>query len=440
MSEITKTVLPQISASNAAQGAASRARDASASSAQGTDAFSRVLDQQLSNRREAARSEESARARGAESEAPREKAAAPSESARPEGTEKAGKTDGAEKEGATRESAARDTADTTGKAVATDAGSSAQAAAGIAALLPGLAADVAKSAGAGPDGTTADATDAVGRQAAAGQSMALLVRGDMRSSDGADPEGGSVPADASAASAPDAKNFTLPGVEAKVEGTDAAALSGKTVPQVKHEADGDALPSAALPAKEAAALSASAADGAAATATSTGSDGAAAQMSMQPGATARPQGTATHQPMPAYIATPAGQPGWAEDVGNRVVLLAGRDEGAAELILTPPHLGRVEVSLRVTGEHTTAHFVAATPAARDALDQAMPRLREVLAEAGIALGDANVNTQAQQQRGDGGSGSGHYRQRYGNDMAGESPVAASQTWLRRSDGLIDTFA
>ena len=83
------------------------------------------------------------------------------------------------------------------------------------------------------------------------------------------------------------------------------------------------------------------------------------------------------------------------------------------------------MSIRVSGEHTTAHFVAATPAARDALEQAMPRLREVLAEAGISPGDANVNTQAQQQRGEGGNG-GHHRPRYENGIAGEGPVAVSQ--------------
>ncbi|NMG45899.1 flagellar hook-length control protein FliK [Aromatoleum toluvorans] len=144
------------------------------------------------------------------------------------------------------------------------------------------------------------------------------------------------------------------------------------------------------------------------------------------------------------VHTPAGQRAWAEDVGNRMMWMVGRHESKAELVLTPAHLGKLEVSIQISGDHTTAHFVASSAAARDALEQAMPRLREVLQQAGINLGQTNVSTQSDQRaQQDTGTGSGH-RQR--GAIAGEhatdthiAPLAPA-SWPRTGLGMVDTFA
>lgn len=107
--------------------------------------------------------------------------------------------------------------------------------------------------------------------------------------------------------------------------------------------------------------------------------------------------------LPMHVNTPASQPGWADAVGNRVLWLVGRDESRAELILTPPTLGKLEISITVSGDTTTAQFVAATPAAREALEQAMPRLREMFEQAGVTLAESNVNTASQDQSGERGA-------------------------------------
>ncbi|WP_407278263.1 flagellar hook-length control protein FliK [Aromatoleum evansii] len=157
-------------------------------------------------------------------------------------------------------------------------------------------------------------------------------------------------------------------------------------------------------------------------------------------------GTARTEQTPPQLQvhTPAGQRAWAEDVGNRMMWMVGRNESKAELVLTPAHLGKIEVSIQVNGDQTTAHFVAASAAARDALEQALPRLREVLQQAGINLGEANVSTQGDQRaRQDSGSGSG--RGRRGAD--GSNPVGDARTtplapasWSRTGLGMVDTFA
>lgn len=141
------------------------------------------------------------------------------------------------------------------------------------------------------------------------------------------------------------------------------------------------------------------------------------------------------------VPTAAGQPAWAEDVGGRVVWMVGRNESKAELVLTPPTLGKLEVSIHVGTDQTTAHFVAATSAARDALEQAMPRLREVLQQAGISLGQTNVSTsgeQQAQQHGPGRHGASRSAGAAGAiAAAGAAPIATH--WVRSGSGVVDTF-
>lgn len=143
------------------------------------------------------------------------------------------------------------------------------------------------------------------------------------------------------------------------------------------------------------------------------------------------------------VRTPVSQSGWADDVGNRMVWMAGKELGRAELILTPPHLGRVEITLNVNGDQTTAHFVTATPAAREAIEQSLPRLRELMTDAGLNLSQVNVsangaNDSSQEQRNWGGSQRGGRQQ-----LADEAPDMATQSrpvWARSGLGMVDTFA
>lgn len=99
------------------------------------------------------------------------------------------------------------------------------------------------------------------------------------------------------------------------------------------------------------------------------------------------------------VATPLHSPHWPHEVKDKLVWMVNRQEQRAELVLNPPQLGRIEVSLNITQEQTHAHFVAANPEARAALENALPRLREMFAEAGLSLGQAQVGAESQQQSG-----------------------------------------
>ena len=142
------------------------------------------------------------------------------------------------------------------------------------------------------------------------------------------------------------------------------------------------------------------------------------------------------------VHTPAGQQAWAEDVGNQVRWMLGRAESKAELVLTPPNLGKLEVSINLNGDQTTAQFIASSQAARDALERAMPQLREVLQQAGIMLGDANVSTSQQGAGGEGQESRGRNGGRGEAAIAGDAAGTGSSTgvWLRQQQGMVDTFA
>lgn len=145
---------------------------------------------------------------------------------------------------------------------------------------------------------------------------------------------------------------------------------------------------------------------------------------------------AAHKPATEMaVATPITHPGWADDIGHQVTWLAENGSSRAELILTPPHLGRIEISLQIGGDLSTAQFVSASPQVREALEQAMPRLREMLAEGGISLGDTNVS--GEQRSGD--QGQGGQRGERGRDGNGDGELLIAPA-ARRGSGLVDLFA
>lgn len=97
------------------------------------------------------------------------------------------------------------------------------------------------------------------------------------------------------------------------------------------------------------------------------------------------------------LQTPAGQPGWDVEVGNRIRWMVGQNNSGLELRINPPELGSIEVKLATEGERTNVTFFAANPAAREALEAALPRLREMFADSGMQLANADVSDQSLQQ-------------------------------------------
>jgi hypothetical protein len=93
---------------------------------------------------------------------------------------------------------------------------------------------------------------------------------------------------------------------------------------------------------------------------------------------------------------------WAESLGNRVMWMLNQDKAGAELKLHPPQLGPLEVRVSLEGEHTSVNFIAHHAAVREALESAIPRLREMLGSGGLNLANVDVSQHnlPQQQNGE----------------------------------------
>jgi len=100
------------------------------------------------------------------------------------------------------------------------------------------------------------------------------------------------------------------------------------------------------------------------------------------------------------ISTPIHESQWASNLGEKIVWLARNDQQTAQISINPPQLGPMQISLSMSGDQATAMFASPHPEVRQAIEDAMPRLREMLSSAGISLGDANVGTQLPQQNRD----------------------------------------
>ncbi|MEW6164216.1 MAG: flagellar hook-length control protein FliK [Pseudomonadota bacterium] len=153
---------------------------------------------------------------------------------------------------------------------------------------------------------------------------------------------------------------------------------------------------------------------------------------------------ASAAPPTLHVEQPVGNAAWGQEVGNRIVWMANRMESKAELVLTPPQMGRVEVSLTVSGDNASASFVSSNPAVREALEAALPRLREVLADAGIQLGQAQVGAEHANQSAQHGKNGDNFAPdrdagngtlvRHADDAQNVAPG------LKTGRGLVDVFA
>lgn len=93
------------------------------------------------------------------------------------------------------------------------------------------------------------------------------------------------------------------------------------------------------------------------------------------------------------LAPRVGTTGWDKAVGQKVVWMVGEGLQSAELTLNPPDLGPLHVVLKVTNDQASATFTAAQPEVREALESALPRLRQMMGDAGIQLSGFSVGTQ-----------------------------------------------
>lgn len=139
------------------------------------------------------------------------------------------------------------------------------------------------------------------------------------------------------------------------------------------------------------------------------------------------------------VDTPLGAAGWGTELGQKVVWMVGEKQQVAELRVNPPDLGPLDIKLTIDDHQTTAVFTSPHASVRDALESALPRLREVLAESGIMLGNASVTSDSPR---DGSAFAQPQRQQapYAGGGTNETAQYARPAVPVRIRGIVDLFA
>lgn len=134
------------------------------------------------------------------------------------------------------------------------------------------------------------------------------------------------------------------------------------------------------------------------------------------------------------------QAAFENSLGRQLITMARNGLNEATLELQPEHLGKLDVRLKVEGDSAQLQLVASSTTVRDALDQALPRLRELLGDAGLDLGNVDIGHRDRGNEQAGESKVTHGTADGGERSADEWPDGSPRYTVRAPEGLIDFFA
>jgi len=186
--------------------------------------------------------------------------------------------------------------------------------------------------------------------------------------------------------------------------------------------------------------------------TPTGTDKTAiTSMSANGLTSALPSLKAGAQPVPvtpsnlSSLDVPFRQAGWDQAVNQRIAFMIGNNIKSAEIKINPPNLGLIEVNIAMEQDQARITFSVQQGSVKDALESALPKLKEMMEEIGVKLGDVNVSQQStgdDKSSGDEGEGDenngqlGHLNQQQEEEI---EPMLQPGR-MRAQLGLVDYFA
>ncbi|WP_138436603.1 MULTISPECIES: flagellar hook-length control protein FliK [Marinobacter] len=144
------------------------------------------------------------------------------------------------------------------------------------------------------------------------------------------------------------------------------------------------------------------------------------------------------------VEVPVGQAEWGDKVMGKLSWLTARNMSVAEIHLTPPDMGPMEVKVRVQNDQANITVHAANPVVREQLELNSHRLRDMLGDQGLSLSQFDVSDQPGRQGGEQGEGSGEHASagESGGPLAGDTDESLQEMagldlgWK----GEVDVFA
>ncbi|RUR17700.1 flagellar hook-length control protein FliK [Legionella sp. km535] len=90
------------------------------------------------------------------------------------------------------------------------------------------------------------------------------------------------------------------------------------------------------------------------------------------------------------ISLPLSDAQWADKFSDHIVWLGQHGVKSALIKLNPEDLGPLEINIKVVKDSASVNIISHSSHARDVVDQALPRLREMMANQGLDLAEVNV--------------------------------------------------
>jgi flagellar hook-length control protein FliK len=146
-------------------------------------------------------------------------------------------------------------------------------------------------------------------------------------------------------------------------------------------------------------------------------------------------------PTSARIDAQVGSNAWNDALGQQVVMMVTEKQQQAEIHLNPQDMGPIKVTVTLDNNQASLSFMVREGATRDAIQSALPRLNEMMAESGISLGQTNVQADTSGSFGQSAQ-PGAPGSRIPNQIEPDNAIAISQAAVRTitRHGLVDTFA
>lgn len=142
----------------------------------------------------------------------------------------------------------------------------------------------------------------------------------------------------------------------------------------------------------------------------------AQQLAGVSGTTATQQAATAQKTDPATAPLNIRQEQVSDEVAERINMMMAKNLKYVDIRLDPPEMGRMHIRLNMGSDGAAVQFTVSNQQARDAIEQSLPRLREMFSQQGIQLADTSVQ---QQSSGD-SSQYEHQQQKYSHQGSGFS--------------------
>lgn len=135
------------------------------------------------------------------------------------------------------------------------------------------------------------------------------------------------------------------------------------------------------------------------------------------------------------------EPQAAAQLKDRVMYQVQQKIQTAEIRLAPEELGSVQIKVNLQQDQLSVQFVVQQAQAKEALEQQMPRLKELLQQQGVELTDSQVSQQQQQQQ---QQSQGEPQTKTGSRQLAHTELTdeplPQQVTIRSSDRMVDYYA